>query len=63
MREDYRIKPRMKAIIDKEYCLFSLIPTVIWQPWKYRYPNTYVVDIHWLIFHLCFGFWERKKEK
>lgn len=62
MRADWRIKPYTKLIIDKDDYLFSFIPTIVWQPWRYRYSNTCVIDIHWLIFHLCFGLWEQRKE-
>lgn len=61
MRKDYRIKPHFEFSIDKSMMLFAFIPTICWQPWKYRYPRTAVIDIHWLIFHVTIGIWERKQ--
>ena len=57
MRKEYRIKPKIGFEIDKQNYLFFLIPTVIWQPWKYRYKDSYVVCLHWLNFAVGFGLW------
>ena len=58
-RKDYRIKPTIKFIVDNNNCMFSFLPTIVWQPWIYRYPNMIgVIDIWWLNFHIIFGRWE-----
>lgn len=57
-RKKYHIKPKVEfEIIDS---LFFLLPTIIWQPWKYRYNNSYVVCLHWLVFAVGIGLWERR---
>ena len=60
MRKQYRIKPKIGFEIDKQYYAFFFLPTVVWQPWKYRWNNTYVVELHWFIFTVGFGLWERR---
>lgn len=58
-RKKYWIKPIVGFAVDTRDYLFSFIPTVVWCPWIYRYPNTIgVVDIWWLHFHIYFGRWE-----
>ena len=57
LRKQYRIKPKIAFEIDKQ---IVFIPTIIWQPWKYRYCNSYVISFYWFIFAIGFGFWERK---
>ena len=57
-RKEYRIKPIVKFYVDNN--IFSFIPTVVWQPWIYRYINSSVVDIWWLHFHILIGTWEYK---
>ena len=58
-RKEYKIKPVVKFFADRGY-YFSVIPTVIFCPWIYRYPDDWVVDIWWLHFHICIGRWKRK---
>lgn len=60
MRKEYRIKPKIGFEIDNQSYVFFFLPTVVWQPWKYRYNNTYVVNLHWLCFDVGFGVWERR---
>jgi hypothetical protein len=58
-RNEYRIKPIIKFKVDKENYYFSFLPTILWMPWIYRYPNTIgVIDIWWLNFHIFIGKWE-----
>ena len=57
VRKEYKIKPIIKFTVDKSHYLFSFLPTVMWQPWIYRYLHTYVVDIQWLHFHIVIGEW------
>ena len=47
--------------IDKRNKIFCLLPTIIWQPKKYRYYGSCIIDITWLIFHITIGTWERPK--
>ena len=55
-RKKYRIKPIIKFYVDKEHYYFAFLPTVLWMPWVYRYPNVNgVVDIWWLHFHILIG--------
>lgn len=59
-RKQYRIKSYIKFYRDKENYYFSMLPTILWMPWVYRYPNsTGVLDIWWLHFHILIGKWER----
>lgn len=60
-RKKYWIKPIVGFEADKDYYLFSFLPTVVWCPWIYRHPNSIgVVDIWWLYFHIYFGRWEER---
>ena len=59
-RKKYRIKPIIRFEVDTRDYYFSFLPTVLWIPWIYRYPNsTGVVDIWWLHFHILIGKWEQ----
>ena len=62
-RKEYRIKPKIGFEIDERYKMFFFIPTIIWQPWKYRWDNSFVISVHWLIFAIGVGRWERKELK
>lgn len=57
-RKDYYIEPKIVLIVDESY--WSLLPTVFYEPWGYRYTGTIVLDIHWLIFHIGIGIWRMK---
>jgi hypothetical protein len=58
-RKKYRVKPTIKFYVDKNDYYFSFLPTALWMPWIYRYPNSNgVVDIWWLNFHILIGRWE-----
>ena len=61
-RCEYRIKPTIRFYIDKRGYFMSFLPTVLWEPWINRYPNTDIIDIWWLNFHILIGTWEPKKE-
>lgn len=61
MRQDYYIKWKIGFEIDKSYRAYSILPTIVWQPWKYRYPLTSIVDITWLNFHIVIGEWRKKR--
>ncbi len=60
MRKDYRIKPKVIFEIDNRSKIFCILPTIIFQPWKYRYIGGVVVDITWLNLHIGIGIWENK---
>ena len=57
-RKDYYIKPQIDFEADTVDYAFYLIPTIVVQPWPYRYRNTYVVSIIWLNFAVGFGMWK-----
>ena len=57
-RKEYKIKPVVKCGADDRDYYFSLAPTITFQPWIYRQPRDWVVDIWWLHFHICVGEWE-----
>ena len=59
-RKEYRIKPTIKFRADTENYHFSFLPTILYLPWIYRYPNSIgIIDIWWLHFHILIGTWER----
>ena len=58
MKKSGKIKPKIVFDIDKTTKIFFLLPTIVVQPWKYRYYNTFVLDICWLNFHIGIGVWE-----
>ena len=60
MRKEYHIRAKIGFEVDKESYVFFLLPTIVWQPWKYRFSKTYAVELHWLIFTVGFGLWERR---
>jgi len=61
-RKEYKIKPCIVFKVDREDYYFSFLPTVLYMPWIYRYPNSIgVIDIWWLNFHICIGEWIRKE--
>lgn len=58
-RKGYRIKPVIKFMVETDDYLFSFFPTIVWQPWRYRFLGLYgVVDIWWLNLHIAIGKWE-----
>ena len=58
-RRQYRIKPSIRFHVDREDYYFAFLPTILWMPWIYRYPNIDgVIDIWWLHFHVLIGKWE-----
>lgn len=59
-RKDYYIEPKIKLLTD--ISLISLLPTIIWVPWIYRYPNCYVVEIMFLNFDIGIGLWKHHNE-
>lgn len=59
-RKEYKIQPTIRLLVDNEDYSISFFPTIIWQFWIYRYPNTDgVIDIWWLHYHILIGKWVR----
>ena len=56
-RKEYKIQPTIGFVCDRNLFVFSILPVIVWEPWMYRNPNTYVVDIRWLNFHIGLGLW------
>lgn len=62
-RKEYHVKPYFKFLIDSDHYYFAFLPTILWMPWCYRYPNLHgVIDIWWLNFHILIGRWEVQKK-
>lgn len=61
-RKKYRIKPTIKFSKDiYGYCI-SFLPTIVWDFWIYRTPNSPVIDIWWLHYHILIGRWEKRSD-
>lgn len=60
-RENWYIKPLFEFERDTDYYLISLLPTIMFQPWRYRRPGAGVIDITWLHCHIVIGEWKRKE--
>lgn len=61
-RKQWYIKKYFKVQFDTDSYLICILPTIIFQPWRYRYPNCAVIDVTWLNFHITIGEWKRKNE-
>lgn len=48
--------------IDDNCYLFSFLPTIMWQPWPFRYPNCSVIDIMWFNCHILIGTWRKSRK-
>lgn len=62
-RKEYHIKPKITFRVDTHDYPFFLLPTILVQPWIYRYPGSYVIDIYWLNFFIGIGKFEPKKKE
>ncbi len=60
-RSDYYIKWKISFNVDKKYRAYHILPTIVYQPWKYRGPNVSIIDIAWLNFHILIGEWRNKE--
>lgn len=58
-RKEYIIKPKVFFEADTAYYIFSILPTVIVQPWIYRYKGSVIIDITWLNLHIGIGEWTK----
>ena len=57
-RKEYKIKPMFKFVVDTEHYDISILPTIFWQPWRYRDPYIgCIIEIWWLNFHILMGEW------
>lgn len=61
MRKDYKIIPKIWFEIDRDSYIFAFLPTIEWQPWRYRYLRSSIICIRWLNFGIGFGQWVRKE--
>ena len=61
-RKNWVIKPSVKAVMDTDDYITCLFPTIVFQPWIYRSPNSYVVELWWLNFYVGFVRWERRND-
>lgn len=62
-RKNYKIKWIFKFKIDNDHYMFSFLPTILWEPWIYRYPGAEgIIDIWWLNMHILIGKWTVVKE-
>ena len=60
-RNQWKIRWKVWVQTDDEDYIFSLLPTILWQPWVVRAHNATVVTITWLNLHICIGRWERRE--
>ena len=61
-RKNWKIVPCIKIKTDTEDLIFYILPTMTIQPWQFRDPNSYVLVISWLIFHVGICKWKIKRE-
>lgn len=61
-RKEYYIERKVAFESDDYYYVFSILPTIIVQPWITRHPGVYVIDITWLHMHIGIGIWRIKDE-
>ena len=60
-RSEYRVKPHVEFYIDTYHYYFAFLPTILWLPWPYRYPDLNgIVDIWWFNMHILIGKWVAK---
>lgn len=62
-RKDYKIKWEVKFEVDDSNYIFSLLPTMVFVPWPYRYLRETIMDIMWLNCHITIGKWMSKEEE
>lgn len=61
-RKEYKIKPSIHFSCSRNLFNFSVLPTIVLEPWIYRRPGFHVVEIWWFNFHIGIGTWERVPE-
>ena len=62
-RDKYYIKPTINFKVDTHDYYMAFLPTILWCPWIFRYPNSRgIVDIWWLHFHILIGTWVPKED-
>lgn len=62
LKKDCVIEWKVDFEIDDNSYLFSLLPTIMFQPWPFRYPGCSVIDIMWLNCHIFIGEWNKRKD-
>jgi hypothetical protein len=58
VKNSWKIRPKIEFEYDKRDYLFVFLPTIMWQPSRYRYNGSCVVSFYWLLFRVGFGIWE-----
>lgn len=62
-RKDYYIKWTVFFEIDRtSYQVWSLLPTIIWQPWYCRSKGTPIFTLMWFNWNLGIGEWHNKEK-
>ena len=63
-RKEFHMKPSIRIAVDDNHYTFSFLPTVVYEPWIYRYPNLQepLLDIWWLNIHILIGTWKKREE-
>lgn len=56
-RQNYRIKPSIRFHVDDVDYIFCLLPTITYQPWRYRWNGVSILEISWLNIHIKLGEW------
>jgi hypothetical protein len=62
-RNEYVIKWDINFDVDDYSYIFAFLPTIIWQPWTFRYPGASVISIMWLNFNIGIGEWKRREKE
>ena len=64
MRCNYRIEWSFKCGVNCSAKFFAFLPTILFVPWVYRYPNARgIIEIWWLHYRISFGKWIPKEGK
>ena len=61
-RKEYFIKWDVTFNVDNSYYLFALLPTILWEPWSFRYPESPIISIMWLNCTIAIGTWKNKED-
>jgi hypothetical protein len=60
-RKNYVIDWNVTFNVDDHYYLFAFLPTILWEPWPFRYPNSPIISIMWLNCTIAIGTWKNKE--
>lgn len=61
-RKDYVIEWNITFNVDDHYYVFAFLPTIVWTPWPFRYPNMPVINIMWFNCSINIGTWKNKED-